>query len=75
MKGLWQQIGNRRPEREETQYDKHGRFPSWADAMEHCDPEVKEVWTKALEAKGVKVERKPEIDTLDIQISQEAVDT
>lgn len=43
--------------------------------MEHCDPEVKEVWTKALEAKGVKVERKPEIDTLDIQISQEAVDT
>lgn len=30
---------------------------------------------EALEAKGVKVERKPEIDTLDIQISQEAVHT
>ena len=52
-------------------YDQHGRFPSWADAMEHCDPEVKEAWTQALEAKGVKVQRNPEVDTLDIQISPE----
>ena len=52
-------------------YDQHGRFPSWADAMEHCDPEVKEAWTQALEAKGVKVQQNPEVDTLDVQISPE----
>ena len=39
-------------------YDQHGRFPSWADAQ-------------ALEAKGVKVQQNPEVDTLDIQISPE----
>lgn len=55
-------------------YDQHGRFPSWADAMEHCDPEVKEAWTQALEAKGVKVQQNPEVDTLDIQISPEGGD-
>lgn len=55
-------------------YDQHGRFPSWADAMEHCDPEVKEAWTQALEAKGVKVQRHPEVGTLDIQISPEGGD-
>ena len=42
-----------------------------ADAVEHCDPEVKEAWTQALEAKGVKVQQNPEVGTLDIQISPE----
>lgn len=36
-------------------YDKHGRWPTWADAMEHCSEEVKEFWTQALRERGVKV--------------------
>lgn len=36
-------------------YDQNGRWPTWADAMEHCSQSVKEAWTKALEQKGVKV--------------------
>ena len=32
---------------------------------------MKEAWTQALEAKGVKVQQNPEVDTLDIQISPE----
>jgi predicted glycoside hydrolase/deacetylase ChbG (UPF0249 family) len=37
-------------------YDQHGRFPSWADAMAHCDPAVKAAWTELLEENGVKVD-------------------
>lgn len=36
-------------------YDQHGRWPTWKDAMEHCDPEVQEQWINALEERGVKV--------------------
>lgn len=36
-------------------YDKHGRWPTWEDAMEHCSDEVKEVWKTALQAHGVKI--------------------
>ena len=34
-------------------YDEHGRWPSWADAMEHCSDEVKAVWISALKENGV----------------------
>lgn len=37
-------------------YDEHGRWPTWADAMEHCTQEVKDYWVAALAAHGVKVE-------------------
>lgn len=37
-------------------YDEHGRWPTWADAMAHCTPEVKEYWVQALTARGVTVE-------------------
>ena len=37
-------------------YDKHGRWPTWADAMAHCTPEIKEFWTKELNKRGVKIE-------------------
>lgn len=30
----------------------HGRSPTWADAMAHCEPEVKEGWTKYLNSIG-----------------------
>ena len=36
-------------------YDKHGRWPTWEDAMAHCPDEIKELWKKALEERGVKV--------------------
>lgn len=37
-------------------YDEHGRWPTWADAMAHCSPEVKTYWKKALEDRGVAIE-------------------
>ena len=36
-------------------YDQHGCWPTWADAMAHCSPEVKAVWKKALEERGITV--------------------
>ena len=36
-------------------YDQHGRWPTWADAMVHCAPEVKAIWRRELEARGVEV--------------------
>ena len=35
---------------------KHGRFPTWADAMRHCDEKVKAAWRAALSEHGVKPE-------------------
>jgi hypothetical protein len=29
-------------------HQKHGRFPTWADAMSHCTPEVQEDWRAKL---------------------------
>lgn len=37
-------------------YDQHGRWPTWRDAMEHCDDVIKEQWIKALQEKGVNVD-------------------
>jgi hypothetical protein len=37
-------------------YDKHGRWPTWADAMVHCAEEIKVVWKKELEMRGIKLE-------------------
>lgn len=36
--------------------EKHGRWPTWKDAMEHCAPEVKAAWIAALAKHGVEVE-------------------
>lgn len=38
-------------------YDEHGRWPTWADAMEHCSDEVKAYWKEALEAHGVEIDK------------------
>lgn len=38
-------------------YDKHGRFPTWKDAMEHCSDEVKELWIAELERHGIDVNK------------------
>ena len=37
-------------------YDKHGRFPTWEDAMSHCSPEMKRLWREALKERGVEIE-------------------
>ena len=39
---------------------KHGRWPTWADAMAHCTSEVRALWIKALAKHGVIVEAQPE---------------
>lgn len=36
-------------------YDKHGRWPTWADAMAHCTEEVKAHWKEASKEHGVTV--------------------
>lgn len=37
-------------------YFANGRWPTWADAMSHCDRAVQEAWREELEARGVKVD-------------------
>ena len=39
-----------------TFYDKAGRWPTWADAMEHCPDDIKAYWTHELSLLGVNVE-------------------
>ena len=34
-------------------YKQHGRFPTWADAMAHCTPEVQDAWRTALRERGI----------------------
>ncbi|GIP08809.1 hypothetical protein J1TS5_09790 [Paenibacillus macerans] len=38
-----------------TFFEKHGRWPTWTDAMEHCSDEVKSQWIKVLKQKGIEV--------------------
>jgi hypothetical protein len=34
----------------------HGRWPTWRDAVAHCDPEVQARWLAALTQKGVNID-------------------
>lgn len=36
-------------------YDQHGRWPTWADAMAHCTPEIQSLWRAALMERGINV--------------------
>lgn len=36
-------------------YDKHGRWPTWEDAMAHCSDDIKEFWRMELSRRGVSV--------------------
>ena len=40
-------------------YDRHGRWPTWSDAMAHCPPEVQAAWKKALAEVAVEKKRPP----------------
>lgn len=33
-------------------YGMHGRWPTWADAIAHCEPQVREIWERAIRARG-----------------------
>ena len=50
-------------------YDQHGRWPTWADAMAHCMPEIKDLWAASLKEKGIDVEEEPGTVVLDLSIS------
>ena len=39
-----------------TFHAQHGRYPTWADAMAHCSPEVKQIWTRGLAQHGIETE-------------------
>jgi hypothetical protein len=45
-------------------FREHGRWPTWADAFAHCEPELQEQWRARLREQGVPDEqlysRKPE---------------
>jgi hypothetical protein len=34
-------------------YGQHGRWPTWADALAHCEDGIKAVWTAELRKHGV----------------------
>lgn len=36
-------------------YNEVARWPTWADAMAHCKPEVQSYWAESLAKKGVAV--------------------
>lgn len=36
-------------------YEEHGRWPTWADALEHCSDDVKERWAAELKKRGIEV--------------------
>lgn len=36
-------------------YSKHGRWPTWADAMAHCTDEMKRIWKDELRERGVEL--------------------
>lgn len=40
-------------------YGKHGRWPTWDDALAHCSEEVQRKWRAALIAKGIKIGSEP----------------
>lgn len=37
-----------------TFYNLNGRWPTWEDAMAHCEPEMQEQWWKGLAEHGIK---------------------
>ncbi len=43
-----------------TFYDRYGRWPTWADAMAHCPPEIQAYWREALAERGIAVDIEPE---------------
>lgn len=34
---------------------KHGRSPTWEDAMSHCDRQTREAWARELAGRGIEI--------------------
>lgn len=51
-------------------YDKHGRWPSWADAMAHCSDEMKHAWARELEQRGIDVGIVPETGYVGLTVEE-----
>lgn len=49
-------------------HQRHGRFPTWADAMAHCSETMKAFWKAELIKHGVKPE---ELETDDAAMDQQ----
>lgn len=43
-----------------TFYGEHGRWPTWKDAVAHCDPNTQATWEAELRSRGVWTEPNPE---------------
>lgn len=52
-----------------TFYDENGRWPSWADAMAHCEGEVQAAWRAELARRGVDVGEVPGTAVLEVDVS------
>lgn len=37
-------------------YGKHGRWPTWGDALSHCSQHIRNMWVEELKKRGVVVE-------------------
>lgn len=37
-------------------YNEHGKWPTWLDAMAHCDENIQNYWKAALNKRGVKLD-------------------
>jgi len=37
-------------------YEKHGRWPTWKDAMEHCSVEIQSIWIAQLRKYGIGID-------------------
>ncbi|MFK8825969.1 hypothetical protein [Citrobacter freundii] len=44
-------------------YGREGRWPTWNDAMAHCEPFTREQWTRLLEERGIVVAIENEAET------------
>ena len=42
-------------------YAEHGRWPTWKDALAHCEPEMQQFWEEALREKGAWTEPESEV--------------
>jgi hypothetical protein len=42
-------------------HGKHQRWPTWADAMAHCEPDIRQFWVSELGKHGVNVDLPPPI--------------
>lgn len=38
-------------------YQKHDRWPTWEDALKHCDEKMRTFWIEQLKSKGIVVQQ------------------